>query len=61
LDDTPDRYNVALVLRLSGDGREREGKVKGGEENGGDGREGEGVSYSALSIMLTKNAVARKK
>ena len=44
------RYNVALVLRLSGDGREREGKVKGGEENGGDGREGEGVSYSALSM-----------
>ena len=35
------RYNVALALRLSGDGREREGKVKGGEENGGDGREGE--------------------
>jgi len=32
-------YNVELVLRLSGDGREREGKLKGGEEKGRKGRE----------------------
>ena len=35
------RYNVALVLRPSEDGREREGEGEGREEKRGEGRERE--------------------
>jgi len=44
------RYNIALVLRLSGDRRERKREGEGGKEKGGEGSEGEEASYSALSI-----------